>query len=72
MESCRQIFKDQNHQLASQLELENDNLLGKCFQWNTIHPLVLYLKYTHLHQYGHLSSVPMQFYQFELQLPNFC
>ena len=27
---------------------------------------LLYLKYTHLHQYGHPSSIPMQFDQFVL------
>ena len=38
--SCNQDVKDQNHQLSSQLELENDNNPGKSFQWNKTYPLV--------------------------------
>lgn len=29
--SCNQVFKDQNHRLAIQLELDNDNLPRKSF-----------------------------------------
>lgn len=37
-----QVIVDQNRRLASWLELENDNLPRKCFQWKTNHPLVEY------------------------------
>jgi hypothetical protein len=31
-----------NHQLATHIELENDQLLDRSFQWNPNHPLVNY------------------------------
>ena len=47
MASYNQVVVDQNHRLASRLELENDDFLGKIFRWNSNHLLVNYkVKYT--------------------------
>ena len=40
MTSCNKVIEDQNHRLVIPLEIENDELLGKRFQWKPNHPLV--------------------------------
>ena len=40
MVSCNQVVRGKNCGLYNQLELENDNLLGKSFHWKKSHPLV--------------------------------
>ena len=40
MITCNQIIKYQTCQLSSRLELENENLPGKSFQWKKSHPLI--------------------------------